>query len=81
MDKIREPLRRDKVVGSSENKYHVAVELAEYGDREVYLTIWPVAAGCEAQSIDFVPAAWDEIKALVDEAIKDYEDEAQEEPK
>jgi len=75
-EKMREPLFRDKVLTSSDEDrmhYHVAVQICEFNNLDVFLTVWPVCACYGAKTLDFPLEMWEQVKLLVDKAIKDWE--------
>ena len=76
-EKIRQPLFRDGVFASSDEdrmRYHVAVQICEFNTLDVFLTVWPVCACYDAKTLDFPLDTWEQIKSLVDNAIKDWKE-------
>ena len=74
-EKMRAPLFRDKVLPPSDEdrmQYHVAVQICEFNEEDVFLTVWPVCACYDAKTLDFPLDLWEQIKLLVDKAIKDW---------
>jgi len=72
-EKIRLPLHRDKVIASKEMRYHVAVQICEFNELDVFLAVWPICAAYDAKTLDFPLDTWEQVKSLVDNAIKDFD--------
>ena len=70
--KMREPLFRDRIFGEGNERYHVAVQICEYNELDVFLTIWPVYADSKARTVDFPLDMWEGVRTLIDNAIKDW---------
>lgn len=71
---IREPLFRDKVLGEGNERYHVALQICEFNNLDVFLTVWPVCACYDAKTVDFPLELWEQVRSLVDNAIKDWKE-------
>lgn len=76
-EKIREPRFSDKVfatIAEDGMHYHVAVQICEFNKLDVFLAVWPVCACYDAKTLDFPLEIWEDIKLLVDNAIKDWQE-------